>query len=567
MIARAAALLLAACLPACAAFAAAEETGGTGRPEWEYREKEDGTLEITGHSGEPEAAEVTVPVMLDGKQVTSIGESAFQRDAKLVRVRLPDGLKSIGYGAFMYCENLTDVVLPASLESIGSDAFRGIGGEQPALPAGVRNPPPVWYSRGEQKDSTGHWSYSMLADGTAMITVFYAENEKITFPESVDGIPVTAVGRDLESDVKANQVRSVAFPDSLKIIGSYAFTGYRLTKVRLPAGLVAVDQEAFSWCAKLNTAALPRGLEYIGRNAFAGTPIRVLRIPESVKYIGEYAFQQTRVIKLEKNSLPSTLKALPRGIFSKCPSLIEAVLPDGLESVEESAFAGCEMLKKVTFGSVAEIGDNAFAGCIRLSRVVLPAKGLKRIGSKAFSYCQSLKAFPFPEGLESIGDKAFEYCEKLKAVELPAGLVSLGHYAFSNCSAVKSVSLPATLREMGVNPFIWCGQLNEILLSPENTDFRTDANVLFTADGKKLICYPAGLRKSTYIIPPGTEEIGDDAFCYALNMNMLTFPDSVTAIGNNAFRYCSDLRKCIVPRGSVPERYCQEHSLSFVYSE
>ena len=56
-------------------------------------------------------------------RTTSISEGAFEREAKLERVMLPEGLRSIGARAFKACDKLTAVSFPDSLESIGEEAF------------------------------------------------------------------------------------------------------------------------------------------------------------------------------------------------------------------------------------------------------------------------------------------------------------------------------------------------------------------------------------------------------------------------------------------------------------
>lgn len=53
----------------------------------------------------------------------AIAEGAFERESKLERVILPEGLRTIGAKAFKACEKLTEVNLPDSLEVIGEEAF------------------------------------------------------------------------------------------------------------------------------------------------------------------------------------------------------------------------------------------------------------------------------------------------------------------------------------------------------------------------------------------------------------------------------------------------------------
>ncbi|MDD6375251.1 MAG: leucine-rich repeat protein, partial [Ruminococcus sp.] len=70
----------------------------------EYEELEDGTVEITKFVSST-STDIELPSVIDGKSVTSIGESAFDVDV---------------VGA---CRNLTSIIIPDSVTSIGARAF------------------------------------------------------------------------------------------------------------------------------------------------------------------------------------------------------------------------------------------------------------------------------------------------------------------------------------------------------------------------------------------------------------------------------------------------------------
>ena len=80
----------------------------------------EGGISITGYSIEG-GLDVVIPSSINGKQVVSIGNTAFCFN-KLTSVTIPSSVTSIGKGAFAY-NKLTSVTIPNSVTSIGSSAF------------------------------------------------------------------------------------------------------------------------------------------------------------------------------------------------------------------------------------------------------------------------------------------------------------------------------------------------------------------------------------------------------------------------------------------------------------
>lgn len=77
---------------------------------------------------------------------------------------------------------------------------------------------------------------------------------------------------------------------------------------------------------------------------------------------------------------------------------------------------------------VTSIGENAFAGC-DLSWVMLPDT-LTHIGDNAFYGCADLQDVYFPDSLTEIGDRAFYHCRSLREVSIPVSVTKIGRLAF-----------------------------------------------------------------------------------------------------------------------------------------
>jgi hypothetical protein len=86
-----------------------------------------GAITITGYAGS--GGNVTIPGIIAGRPVTSIGGFAFNNQSSVTRVTIPDGVTSIESGlaplggAFGFCGSLTNVTIGNNLTNIGDYAF------------------------------------------------------------------------------------------------------------------------------------------------------------------------------------------------------------------------------------------------------------------------------------------------------------------------------------------------------------------------------------------------------------------------------------------------------------
>ncbi len=219
---------------------------------------------------------------------------------------------------------------------------------------------------------------------------------------------------------------------------------------------------------------------------------------------------------------------------------------------------------------VQSIGKNAFSNLRKVQSVSLPY-GLEVIADDAFYECIELQSAELPLGLLAIGSHAFAYCYKLESVSFPATLQTIDGYAFTGCEMLQSVTIPASVTKINGGAFSCCDSLASINVNEGGSSYKSVNGVLFSADGMTLVCYPAG-KGSSYTVPSGVKEIGDQAFygCAALNSVKLpsgltriggdalqgtgiatvTIPKKVTEIGNGAFRDCKSLTEILVDADS-----------------
>ncbi len=127
-------------------------------------------------------------------------------------------------------------------------------------------------------------------------------------------------------------------------------------------------------------------------------------------------------------------------------------------------------------GGMTTVGDYAFASVKGITAVASgsPEDGskLKKIGNKAFWYCENLKAVRIygNPSLEIIGDEAFWACRSLASFYIPSTVKKIGRESFSAC-ALTEITIPASVTEIGENAFYNCSSLNKI-------DFQASVEVL-----------------------------------------------------------------------------------------
>ena len=267
---------------------------------------------------------------------------------------------------------------------------------------------------------SGEYGYALLEDGTAEITHYNGDATELVVPGELDEYAVTSI-RDNFFPYCAS-LSSITLPEGLTNIGESAFYNCEsLSSITLPEGLKSIGDSAFSYCGSLNSITLPDSIETMGVNPFSGDIINIKISPDH-----------------------PNLAIIDGVLFSKSDKRLvyfpdtkeEYVVPNGIQSIGDWAFNGCNSLSSITLPEgLTSIGKKAFFRCFSLSSITLP-EGLTSIGDSAFSNCESLSSITLPEGLTSIGDSAFSYCISLNSITLPEGLTSIEDGAFRGCNSL-----------------------------------------------------------------------------------------------------------------------------------
>ncbi len=202
-------------------------------------------------------------------------------------------------------------------------------------------------TKGEQKpvsaDTAKLWKYKKREDGTLILTGYKGIETKITLPDKIDGISVTAVGEyALPKTIKKN-VEEIVVPDSI--------TEIECGETR---------SSIFSEAKKLKKVILSQNLKEIHNVTFAGcTSLESIEIPESVTEIGPYAFE--RCSSLTNITFPKGIKFIAEGVLADCEKLTDVKISYGVTKIYDYAFMYDSNLRSVIIpDSVTEIEKRAF---------------------------------------------------------------------------------------------------------------------------------------------------------------------------------------------------------------
>ena len=227
---------------------------------------QDGTFQRTG------LTKIELPPSL-----WEIGRDAFA-GTPLEEIRLPATLCWIDRCAFQDCTRLKGVEWPNDEIRLGEGAFEntGIPDEGFTLPACYEGYTNRYYfyspaDRTGRDESIGGVTiqYVLKPDDTIGLLSIQVSGEgpkTLKLPSSIDGYPVTSVNGDL--DDWNDQVETLILPDTLTEIGDLALKTIKVQRLDLPKGLKRIGNEACQYCYQLKDLKLPDSLRYLGSFAF-----------------------------------------------------------------------------------------------------------------------------------------------------------------------------------------------------------------------------------------------------------------------------------------------------------
>jgi len=407
----------------------------------------------------------------------------------------------------------------------------------------------------------------------------------ITIPESVTSLAANA----LRKSTALTTVNFAGTP-TLTTIGDYVFASCSaLANITLPASVTTIGGQAFSDCTALTTFDVPEGVTSIGGQAFGGcsnlTAINFTGTP-TLTSIGGSAFYNCK--KLTTLTLPESLTTIGNDVFNGA-GITSVFIPKNVSDVGVGLSYGCEIASitvdpdnakydsRNDCNAVIETATNKLvAGCLN---TVIP-DGIVTLGTFAFAQFQGTFSLTIPESVTSFEFGAIHMCPGLTTVNIPSGITSMDDMLFGGCNCTDVycyIEDPTTLTwgEGGAMAFANAKATKFHVKEGTLADWETafpDANVTFVeglpAPATTTFTYTATEKVTAFdeyanftgatalashvfadgagtVVYNGTVTALESGAFYYNNtkeaLTAITLPESLTALGDDAFRGCTGL--------------------------
>ena len=405
------------------------------------------SVTITGYTGYLPSLEV--PSEIDGLEVTAIAEEAFKDFTWLEEVALPSTLKSLGQGAFKGCVSLKAVSIPDNVTSIPDYCFR---------------------------------SCSALA--------------AVDIPEGVSSIGFMAF-------MDCGNLSGLQLPSTLETIAGSAFDDCdSLLAVDVPEGVESIGSCAFLGCGKLKAVSLPASLTDVDSYAFSNLPsgsvIAVKSVRLYYKLSGNELYVSNKSTSVVANIVDDNkvsyqiiddVSSVAGYSGTEASVGVQSALSDEVETEDSS---------EVTVSyDVKAIGEGSFEGS-SIQSVVLP-EGITSIGDRAFANSSSLTNLTVSNDKDSDDDTismaSIDDCNDAVVAVLPSTVTSIGAQAFSSCVAIKDLDIPSSVQSIGDDAFQGMGADTTILV---HTATAYEQAVAACSNSKATVVYGTSDDKYTY---------------------------------------------------------------------
>lgn len=520
-----------------------------------------------------------------------IWTDAFADCVKLKAIEIPDSVEQIEKRAFARCTSLERLKLPNNPKytEVKEYTFDGCPLTELDIPD-----PIISIDLGAFSNCT---QLRGLRIGTGLqfaIACKFNDAAQLEWAEIYGNVAVQLTG-------KANLRRVVLGPNAANSV----FTDCTaLDSVTLQKGLTDLHSGAFEGCTALKSIQLPSTLVNIGDRAFYGCPIEEVQLPHGLLFIGNSAFRDTRLREL---TVPATVQELRENALSAitlekvlflgdAPQVQDCVMtyaaPAAYYPAGNSTWTEEKMLA-LGFSAVWESfcpGQknrvHTFDGWRVVTAPTEEAAGLER---RSCSICGTVEerivqrlesqeppvtdpteptqpaaptepapTEPAPTEPASTEPRSTEPAPQIQSPKQE----NIIWYAVAAVAVVAAVALGWLLRKKRIALCLLLAVLAAAIApcaaaaQNQNIHWEYDAATgTASATGQGILTRQgfeerySGQPLRHLVIGEGIDQIGDGGFMQCMELESVTFPDSLKVIGYSAFEQCYALQRLEFPEG------------------
>ena len=282
------------------------------------------------------------------QNVTIIDEWAFASCKKLSSVTLSEGLNTLKDNVFYSCEKLSTINIPNSISEVGHNIF----GNCTSFPVFDNVRYADTYAIGVSDKTLSSytiregtkWMDSFVFNGCTNLTSFHVPQTLMgiddrTFYGTLPIVNITIADSNpyfslVDGVLIDNRTSAVVLCPRNKV-GSYD----------IPNGMKTIFNSAFRNCSGISSISMPNSVTIIGQYAFNNCALTSMVMSDNVVLIDQYTFSGCS--NLQQINFPAALEKISLGAFSGCASLQSITLHENVNNIL-SAFSNCTGLTSIT---------------------------------------------------------------------------------------------------------------------------------------------------------------------------------------------------------------------------
>ncbi|MCQ2308280.1 MAG: leucine-rich repeat protein [Bacteroidales bacterium] len=457
---------------------------------------------------------------------------------------IPNSVTTIKNGAFNNCDNITSITIGENVTTMEGWSFTGCD-----------NISVVNYNAVNCNEGNTSIKSNWIDSKNNLTTLNIGGNVRKIFNGAFADMQFTG---------------NLVLPNTLESIGEEAFRNcHSFTgDLVIPNSVTSIGKRAFYDCSGFNgTLTIGKNVANIGFDVFCNAGFTAL----VYNAIHSYTQKSSSWIKdcnsMTNLTIGTEVEVLPECIFHQCNKFTgDLIIPNSVTMIEKDAFNDCNgFTGTLTLSdNITTIGESAFVNCWRfIGPLTLPA-GLKYIENDAFRNCHSFTGdLVIPEGALTIGYKAFHDCYGMEGVlTIASSVTSIGNESFKytrfhtlNYNAINA-TVDGNDWLSNTDMMITLNIGNQVQVIPDNAfNNRRFAGTLTLPNSLLAIganaFYNCDYFSWNLVIPENVATIGNSAFrdCNGFN-GTLTLPATMTSIGEAAFKDCRSITGTLtIPEG------------------